>query len=682
MTRGHLNLHTNSTTLTDVTIERQGRRAVRRYVTEQQRTFFPMLPFAFLGTVDGAGQPWASMLVGTPGFIGVPDPQHLRVAARPLFGDPVNETLQEGAGISLLGVQLPTRRRNRVNGVVTGLGRDEAGVTGFGIEVRQVIGICPQYIQAREATAIGDPMAPQPRPVHRDDRLDARARAIVAGSDTFFVASADPRTEDGIAAGPDVSHRGGRAGFVRIDDDRTLTAPDFVGNFLFNTLGNFQFDDRAGLLFVDFSSGGTLYVAARAEVVWDGPEVAAFVGAQRLIRYRVTEVVRVEGALPLSFSAPEDSPLLARTGTWDDAARTLDAEALRTTWRPFRVVSTVDESVDVRSFTLEAADGMGLAAHRAGQFLPVRVPGLEPGGVVRTYTLSDAPGRAYRISVKREGRGGTSDWLHDEATSGTLLEAMAPRGSFVFDTPPDRAVVMLSAGIGITPTMAMLNSLLVNDGRTRHHAPIHVVHGARNGRHHAFAGALRQMEARHGNLKVHVCYSQPEDGDAPDGLGWVDVARLKAVLPFDDYDFYLCGPPGFMQALYDGLRALNVPDGAIHLESFGPASVRRRPGTQAGDDNEESVIVTFSESGKTARWRPQSGSLLDLAEAAGVPALSGCRAGVCGTCAAPVVAGRVDYVEPPVHEIDPGMALLCVGRPHAGLHLEGSDDREGVTIAL
>ena len=469
---------------------------------------------------------------------------------------------------------------------------------------------------------------------------------------------------------------------MRIDDEQTLTAPDFIGNFLFNTLGNFQFDNRAGLLFVDFSSGDTLYVAARAEVIWDGPEVAAFVGAERLMRYRVTEVVRVEEAVPLAFAAPEDSPLLARSGTWDEAARTLAAEALRTSWRPFRVTATADESVDVRSFVLESADAQGLAAHRAGQFLPVRVPMGDASGPVRTYTLSDAPGRAYRISVKREGRGGTSDWLHDNAGPGTMIEAMAPRGEFVFDSPPDRAVAMVSAGIGITPTMAMLGSLLVNEGRTRHHAPIHVLHGTRSGRHHAFAAALRGIAERHGNLRVHTRYSQPEPEDAPDSVGRVNLALLKEVLPFDDYDFYLCGPGGFMQAMYDGLRAMNVADARIRLESFGPARVRRQPDAAAAADALESVAVTFAESDQTAKWRPRDGSLLDLAEAVGIPVLSSCRAGVCGTCATVLLAGQVDYREPPIHVIEPGMALLCVGRPHSGVHLEGSDDREGVTLAL
>ena len=664
-------------------IAAQGRHAVRRYMTEQHREFFELLPYAFVGTVDARGQPFASMIVGQPGFLHARDAYRLDVAARPLFGDPLNDTLRQGGEIALLGVQLPTRRRNRVIGTVA-----EIGAGGFSIAVRQTLGVCPQYIQGREARFIADPRSPEPRPIHRSTTLDTKARAIIAGADTFFVASVDPRPEDGVAAGADVSHRGGRPGFVRVDDDATLTTPDFVGNFIFNTLGNFQLDDRAGLLFLDFETGDTLYLAARAEVIWDGPEVAAFTGAQRLVRYHLSEVIRVERAVPLAFSAPDYSPLLSRTGVWSEAQAALEAEALRNVWRPLRIMGREEESVEVCSFHLEPADGHGLAGYRAGQFLPIRVPvegWSEPA--TRTYTLSDAPGgTTCRISVKREGRGGVSDWLHDHGTPGTVIEATAPRGGFVFDSPPNRAVVMISAGVGITPMLAMLNDLLVNNGRTRHHAPIWFIHGARSGARHAFAAHLRRKAELHSNLRVHVRYSAPTEVDGLgrdyDGVGRVDTALLKSVLPFDDYDFYLCGPPAFMQSLYDGLRALNVPDVRIRLESFGPASVRRRPDQATSDTDEEAVRVTFAKSGKTLRWRPRDGSLLELAERSGVTALSSCRSGVCGTCAVQLLKGEVDYIEPPAHEIVSGEALICVGRPRPGPHLDDSDDREGATLDL
>lgn len=663
-------------------IDAQGRRAVRRYMTEQHREFFGLLPYAFVGTVDESGQPWASMLAGEPGFMAAPDPHRLQIAARPLFGDPLNETLRSGAEIALLGVQLPTRRRNRVIGTVADLHDG-----GFAIAVRSTLGVCPQYIQGREATPTADALDPAPRPRHRAATLDEAARAIIEQADTFFVASVDPRSEDGVAAGADVSHRGGRPGFVRVDDDATITTPDFVGNFIFNTLGNFQIDDRAGLLFPDFETGDMLYLAARAEVIWEGPEVAAFAGAQRLVRYRISAVIRVERSLPLSFSAPDPSPLNARTGIWLEAQAALDAEAMKNDWRPFRVARLEDEAHGVRSFHLEPADGKGLAGHKAGQFLPIRVrPEGWPAPATRTYTLSDAPGAAaYRISVKREGRDGVSDWLHDHVAVGDVVETMAPRGSFVFDSPPNRPVVLVSAGIGITPMLAMLNDLLVNNGRTRHHAPIWFIHGARDGAHHAFAEHLRKKAELHSNLHVHLAYSEPGEGDvlgeSHQHEGRVHIALLKTILPFDAYDFYLCGPPEFMQSLYDGLRDLDVPDARIKLEAFGPASVTRRPDTVAASD-EEAVRVELAKSGKTLRWRPQDGSLLDAVEKAGVPVLSSCRSGVCGTCVVKVLKGTVDYAEPPAHDIDPDTALLCVAHPHPGPHLDGHDDREGVTLDL
>jgi len=260
-------------------IDVTGRRAVRRYLTDQHREFFPLLPYVFIGSVDGQGRPWASVLFGAPGFVTPTSATTVSVRARPAYGDPLAETLSPGAEIALLGVQLHTRRRNRMIGMV-----GDASTDGFTIDVRQTLGVCPQYIQGREPVFMRDPLVVEPRPVHRTDRLDPTAQAIIARADTYFVASVDPREADGEARGADVSHRGGRPGFVRVDDATTLTAPEFVGNFLFNTLGNWQIDDRAGLLFLDFEGGDLVYVAARAEIIWDGPEVRAFAGAERLVR--------------------------------------------------------------------------------------------------------------------------------------------------------------------------------------------------------------------------------------------------------------------------------------------------------------------------------------------------------------------------------------------------------------
>ncbi|WP_295994024.1 pyridoxamine 5'-phosphate oxidase family protein [Rugamonas sp.] len=661
-------------------MERQGRRAMRSLMPDQHRQFFAHLPFIVAGAVDADGQPWATIMTGAPGFVRAPQADLLHIAALPVAGDPLAGVLAPGADIGLLGIELPTRRRNRANGKLV-----PSAPGTLAVRVHQSFGNCPQYIQGRDWEVAPAPPAGT-RPWHGGE-LDAAALALVAAADTFFIASAHRPPEDAAAAGADVSHRGGKAGFVRIDDARTLTVPDFVGNFYFNTIGNLLLHPRAGLLFIDFERGTMLHVAARAEMIWDGAEVAAYAGAQRLIRFHIERVIRLDHALPLRWSAPSWSPMLERTGSWEAARRGMLAESRRNDWRRFKVAAAVAESATVMSFVLEPDDGGGVAAYRPGQYLPVRVP-LAAGGppLMRTYTLSDAPdGRGYRISVRRQGP--ASDWLHRHAVRGGTLEVMAPRGDFVFDSDSTRPVVLVSAGVGVTPMLAMLNSLLVNEGRSRHHAPIFFLHGARSRRELAFERHLLDKAARHANLHLHVSFSQPGDGDAAADAhyhaGRVDIDFLKAVLPFDDYDFYLCGPAGFMQGLYDGLRKLNVADERIRFESFGAASVARSRVAKAAEaDAGEGVQVTFARSDKTVLWRPADGTLLELAEAQGLSPLFACRSGLCGTCAVRVIDGAVDYSSAPACQAAPDEALICCSRPHAGPHLPDSEHRVGVVLDL
>ncbi|MGF1529565.1 MAG: pyridoxamine 5'-phosphate oxidase family protein [Candidatus Competibacterales bacterium] len=675
-------------------MDRQGRRAVRPYLPEQHREFYRQLPFLLVGTVDHQGQPWASIVTGRVGFITSPDDRTLVVNARPLPGDPLEANLQVGSPVGLLGIELVTRRRNRATGTVTA--NDPAGFT---VAIQQTFGNCPQYIQAREVMERGA-AAPSAPAIQRAAALDDGARAIIRRADTLFIATAhrsqDPT--DQRRSGADVSHRGGNPGFVRIDDDRTLTLPDFVGNFHFNTFGNLALDPRAGLLWVDFNSGDLLHLAGKGEVIWEGEELKAFAGAERLLRFHIEQVIRVAEVLPLRFSEPEFSPILARTGSWERAAQTLQAAKDRNRHRPLRLVEAVDESAEIRSLYLEAADGGGLAPYQPGQFLPIQLQG--PGGeaIKRTYTLSDAPnGRYYRLSVKREAKGVASNILH-RLMPGDTLEAMAPRGGFVFEEGNDRPVVMISAGVGITPVVAMLNSLLVNEGRSRHHRPIYFIHGARNGAVQAFGEALRHKAALHGNLTLHVRYSQPgpedELGRTHHSEGYIDKGLLQQLLPLDDYDVYLCGPQGFMQAVYDTLGELGVRDERIRFEAFGPASVKRRrlPATPGGEpavvppgaslEADEAVEVVFARSNKTARWRPADGTLLELAEAQGLEPAYSCRSGMCGTCAVKVTAGAVDYTETPTADKGHDEALICCAVPRPGPHLEDSLDRVGVTLDL
>jgi predicted pyridoxine 5'-phosphate oxidase superfamily flavin-nucleotide-binding protein len=295
-------------------MEAFGARVLRDHMPDQHRDFFAQLPFLVVGSVDAASQPWASVLAAPPGFAHSPDPRRLRIDALPADGDPLAQALAPAAPIGLLGIEPHTRRRNRMNGRVAGV--DGAG---FSVDVQQSFGNCPKYIQAREPVFVaGAPAAAAPQWA---DRLDAAARRLIGQADTFFIATSHPSAgRGGAAQGVDVSHRGGRPGFVRVSGEGTLTAPDFVGNAFFNTLGNVAVNPRAGLLFIDFERGDLLQLAVTAEVLWDGPELAAFAGAERLLRMQVVSVLHRPAALPLLWGRGAPSPFLDATGGWPEAA--------------------------------------------------------------------------------------------------------------------------------------------------------------------------------------------------------------------------------------------------------------------------------------------------------------------------------------------------------------------------
>jgi predicted pyridoxine 5'-phosphate oxidase superfamily flavin-nucleotide-binding protein len=283
-------------------MERVGRIAVRDYMPDQHREFYAELPFFLLGARDREAQPWATVLVGEPGFVSSPDQRSLATAGGWLAGDPLASQLRVGDQVGGLGLAPMTRRRNRVNGVI----EDMVG-GAMRIAVRQSFGNCPKYIQNRQQSPRG---ADAEVKVARSAALTAQDRELIARADTYFIASAHAES------GADVSHRGGRPGFVRVTGDGALMAPEFAGNHFFNTLGNLLEDGRAGLLFIDFERGDLLHLAVDAEIIWDGPEVGQFAGAEHLLRYHVRAAVRRSGALPWRWSAPVASPHLERTGAW------------------------------------------------------------------------------------------------------------------------------------------------------------------------------------------------------------------------------------------------------------------------------------------------------------------------------------------------------------------------------
>jgi len=268
-----------------------GPKVVRDHLTEQHRAFFPLLPFVVLGAVDGEGDVWATIRAGRPGFLSSPDPFRLDLAIPPDPYDPAEAGLREGEPAALLGIDLTTRRRNRLNGPI----RDRDG-RGFSLEVGQSFGNCPKYITLRSPVRDAEEGLDPP---DRMAALDPAARALIERADTFFVASYAPGWTGSRQV--DVSHRGGEAGFVHIDQAGTLTIPDYAGNRFFNTLGNLSVNPRAGLVFIDFDTGDLLQMTGDTEVILDSPEIADFPGAERIWRFRPRRIVRRRGGLPLRW---------------------------------------------------------------------------------------------------------------------------------------------------------------------------------------------------------------------------------------------------------------------------------------------------------------------------------------------------------------------------------------------
>ena len=254
-----LPFHEDERRAQDLAGQRAGRAAIRPFMPEQHRAFFPLLPYLFTATLDRAGAPVASMLWGSAGFAHSPDPVTLRIDALPDSSDPAAAGLAVGQPIGLLGLDLTTRRRNRANGRIAAL---DDGIT---VAIRQSFGNCAQYIQTRMPV----PRARTPQATETLSALDESARRVIAAADTFFVASRSRATIEA-DGGLDVSHRGGRPGFVAVRGDM-LVVPDFLGNRFFNTLGNLLGDPRAGLLFVDFASGDLLQLQGTATIEWDEP---------------------------------------------------------------------------------------------------------------------------------------------------------------------------------------------------------------------------------------------------------------------------------------------------------------------------------------------------------------------------------------------------------------------------
>ncbi|TPL46416.1 2Fe-2S iron-sulfur cluster-binding protein [Mesorhizobium sp. B2-4-6] len=361
-------------------------------------------------------------------------------------------------------------------------------------------------------------------------------------------------------------------------------------------------------------------------------------------------------------------------------------------FRDLKLVAKVKESAVITSFHFEPVNPRDWRAFEPGQFLVFRIPvpgsaAGERGYVLRNYSVSCSPASEglYRISVKREAApapglpGGISScFLQDQVDVGDVLQAEGPRGDFVLDRTSPRPVVLLSGGVGLTPMVSMLHALAtIADRRAT------FIHACENGDVHALRDEVAGLVATRPGLIAHYCYRSPSELDRTErrfhSEGMISRDVLQRLLPIDDYDFYLCGPPPFMQAIYGLLRGLGVPKHRIAYEFFGPATVLEPDAVRAPpvpvqpariEATGEATTVEFRKSGLKAVWDGSAASLLDFAEDQGLTPEFSCRVGICGTCKSRLVSGEVAYFEEPLDELRAGEVLLCCSKPHGSVVLD------------
>lgn len=367
--------------------------------------------------------------------------------------------------------------------------------------------------------------------------------------------------------------------------------------------------------------------------------------------------------------------------------RRFEAQRHELSWngfRKFEIMRKQQEGGGICSFYLQPHDKKPLPPFQPGQYLTfqLHVPGQRKP-VIRCYSLSDSPNHPdyYRVSIKKlppprdkpeAPPGLSSSFFHDQLDEGDILDVKAPGGHFFLDMTKSTPVVLIGGGVGLTPVLSMLNAICASGSKRE----TWFFYGCRHGGDVVMRAHFENIRKEHDNVRLFVCFSDPlpeeVEGRDYDFGKRISIDLFKSMLPSNNYEYYLCGPPPFMEALVGGLEAWGVPEKDIHFEAFGPATVKRTPAAQASAESAatSNLQVTFYKSGKTLAWAPEAGSLLDFAEENGVNIDFGCRAGNCGTCLTAIKAGEVTYVNPPGSPPEAGSCLACVSVPRSNLTID------------
>jgi len=571
--------------------------------------FIEQQPMVVIGSMDAAGKVWASTLFGNPGFIRALDNKTLELdisQPRSAEDDPLWSNLIENPDVGLLVIELGSRRRIRINGRA-----QKVSAERIIIDVERAYPNCPKYIQRREWKKLEATEQHATTASTVGNELNETQKTLIKNADTLFVTSAHP--EHGV----DASHRGGHPGFAHIINNRQLRIPDFAGNSMFNTLGNFTSYPYAGLTFIDFGSdisgGRLLQLTGKAEILWDiddsqqvdSPGETG--GTRRYWQFDITSWQ--ESKLPYGFAwelldESPHIPELKRSSNFDDAI-SLQVERIQ------------QETDRVKSFRLRAAEGNELPEFQSGAHLQVMVKLPDGSEAKRHYSLINNPNdrSSYEIGVLREpeGRGG-SRYMHEQVNEGDALEFRLLKNEFRMVTTTEHSI-LIAGGIGITPILSMMHSLSSkNDSFEIHYS-------ARRLSGFAFRDRIVQIAGDRASFYA----SKEASGQR------LNLKELLAT-PKPGVHVYVCGPHGMINAVRETATAQGWPFSQIHFESFGAQPM--------ADD--KAIRVHLAKSNQTITV-PADRSILDSLLDAGVGVPHDCKRGECTMCTTRVLDGEPDH---------------------------------------
>ncbi len=594
--------------------------AVDKRIPAGALRFIEQQPMAVIGSIDPDGRVWASVLFGQPGFLRALDEHTLEIdhsQPRSAKDDPLWTNLGGNPSVGLLVIELGSRRRLRVNGRARKV-CDERTI----IDVERAYPNCPKYIQRRDWKIPAAEQQINATPSAQGKELSAAQKTLIAGADTFFVASAHPDH------GVDASHRGGHPGFIQLLNDRQIRIPDFAGNSMFNTLGNFASYPYAGLVFIDFERGRLLQLTGRPEILWDLDDPDEETGGTR--RYWQFDISGwQESALPfqLAWELLDASPFIPEQRRETSAGSTLS----------LRVERIRREAEHIKSFRLGALDGGLLPEFQPGSHLQLKVQLADGRHDERHYSLLSDPNNRtlYEIAVLAEpgGRGG-SLYLHEQIHEGDVVESRAPKNEFPMADNAKHSI-LIAGGIGITPILSMLQRL----ASKRQSLEMH--YSART--YSAFAFRDRVEQIAGDNVRFYA--SRERQGQR------LDLERLLSG-PRPEVHVYVCGPRRMISAVREMAVVQGWPSAQIHFESFGAQPL--------ADDRP--IRVHLDKSNMTLTVQAER-SILDTLLDAGVSVAHDCKRGECTMCTTRVLDGEPDHRDLCLNSEERASSMcVCVSR--------------------